>query len=182
MVAIGAIVVIVVVLGIGVFRNSPKQLSSQSPSLPSDPGPSVSPTLLSDIESLEKNSEANPRDAGVLLRLANALHDAKFMPRAIESYKKYLKLRPQDADARVDMGICLFESGDSPTAIEEMKTALKHSPKHQMAMFNIGIVMLNQGNLNESNDWFKKAVSVDQNTPIAQRAQQLLTQHSTIQP
>lgn len=179
--SIAGALVVLVILGIGVFRNPPKEISSQSQSLPVSPDGGINPTLMNDIDALQKNVDANPKDAESLLRLANALHDAKFMPRAIEIYKKYLLFKPADPDARVDLGICYFESGDSPTALKEMRTALKYDAKHQMATFNIGIVNLNQGNIQESNEWFKKTVALGPNTQVAQRAQQILTQHSTIQ-
>jgi len=174
-------VIVIVLVGIGLVRNSPKEVSAENQSVDSNPSPAVSPTLVSDIEVLQKNADDRPADADALLKLANALHDAKFMPRAIETYKKYLHLKPADANARVDMGICYYESGDSPTALKEMNTALAYDPNHQMAMFNLGIVTLNMGNLAQSNEWFKKAVGVDPNTEIGQRAQKILTQHSTIQ-
>ena len=179
--SIAGALVVLVILGIGVFRNPPKEIPSQSQSLSNTTDAGIAPTLMNDIDALQKDVDANPKDAASLLRLANALHDAKFAPRAIEMYKKYLTIKPADPDARVDMAICYFESGDSPTALKEMRTALKYDPKHQMATFNIGIVNLNQGNLQESNEWFKKTVALGPNTQVAQRAQQILTQHSTIQ-
>ena len=181
MLTIAGVIVIAVLVAIGVFRNPPKDLTKQEESQGTSTGPAISPTLVSDIEGLQKNVDSNPQDSGALLKLANALHDAKFMPRAIGTYKKYLALKPSDPDARVDLGICYFESGDSPAALKEMEAALKYDPKHQMAMFNLGIVTLNQGNLPLSNDWFKKAVAVNPNTQIGQRAQQILSQHSTVQ-
>jgi len=181
MLSIAGIVIAGVLVGIGIFRNPPKEVGSADQAQEANASTAVSPTLLSDIESLQKDADANPKNPETLLHLANALHDAKFLPRAIATYKKYLELKPADPDARVDMGICYYESGDSPTALKEMQTALKYDPKHQMAMFNLGIVTLNQGNLALSNEWFKKAVAVDPNTQVGQRAQQILTQHSTIQ-
>ena len=178
--SIGGAVVLLVLLGIGVLRNPPKEMAPQNQPLNASPEAGISPTLINDIAALQKNVDANPKNAELLLQLANALHDAKFMPRAIETYKKYLLLKPSDPDARVDMAICYFESGDSPTALKEMKTALKYDPKHQMAMFNMGIVNLNQGNLEQSNEWFTKTVAIDPKSQIAQRAQQILSQHSTI--
>ena len=178
--SIAGIIVIAVLAAIALFRNSPKEVPAQEQAAESNAAPALSPTLVADIETLQKSVDANPRDAESLLHLANALHDAKFMPRAIATYQKYLQLKPKDADARVDMGICYYESGDSPTALKEMQTALTVDPKHQMAMFNLGIVTLNLGNLALSNEWFKKAVGVNPNTQIGQRAQQILTQHSTI--
>jgi cytochrome c-type biogenesis protein CcmH/NrfG len=179
--SIAGLVVVAVLIAIGVFRNPPKEISPQDQASEANTTPGVSPTLMSDIETLQKRADTDPGDAESLLRLANALHDAKFMPRAIATYQKYLQLKPRDADARVDMGICYYESGDSPTALKEMQRALTDDPKHQMAMFNLGIVTLNQGNLAISNEWFKKAVAVNPSTQIGQRAQQILTQHSTIQ-
>lgn len=181
MLSIAGLIVVAVLIAIGVFRNPPTEVSKQDQSSDVNAGTGVSSTLVSDIETLQKRADANPGDAEALLHLANALHDAKFMPRAIATYQKYLKIRPKDADARVDMGICYYESGDSPAALKEMQTALTYDPKHQMAMFNLGIVTLNQGNLALSNKWFKKAVAVNPGTQIGQRAQQILTQHSTIQ-
>ena len=179
--SIAGVLVVVVIRGIGVFRNPPKEILPQNQSLAITPDASARPMLMNDIDALQKSVDANPEDLESVLRLANALHDAKFLPRAIEMYKKYLLVKPADPDARVDMAICYFESGDSPTALKEMGAALKYDPKHQMATFNIGIVNLNQGNLQESNEWFRKTVALNPNTQVAQRAQQILTQHSTIQ-
>ena len=95
--------------------------------------------------------------------------------------KKYLAKKPEDPNARVDMGICYLETGDAPTAAKEMQTALKYDPKHQMAMFNLGIVNLNMGNVQQSNEWLKKAIKIDSTTTIAQRAKDILSEHSQIQ-
>jgi len=178
--SIAGIVIVAVLVAIGIFRNPPKEASPLDQTAESNSAPAVSASVLSDIDALQKRVDADPKDAESILHLANALHDAKFMPRAIAMYQKYLQLKPKDADARVDMGICYFESGDSETAIKEMKTALSYNPRHQMAMYNLGIVTLNQGNLTLSNEWFKKAADIDPGSQIGQHAQQILAQHSTI--
>jgi tetratricopeptide (TPR) repeat protein len=131
------------------------------------------------ISSMEQFLESNPQDSKATLEYANMLHDARQFPKAIAAYKKFLVADPKNADARVDMAICLFESGDSPTAIVELKKALEYAPKHQPAMFNLGVVYLNQNKVQESNDWFSRCAAVDPGTPIAARAKQLLSQHSS---
>jgi Double zinc ribbon/Tetratricopeptide repeat len=171
-----ATIAIAVFLVIGELRNSPKELGADTGTQPNTP--SVSPTLISDIQTFEAEANANPNDAEAQLRLAHALHDAKFLPRAIEAYKRYLRLKPKDSDALVDMGICYYESGDSPTAIKDMKLALKYDPEHQMALYNLGIVTLNMGDLKTSNEWFRKSIAADPNTDVAKRAGQLVAQHS----
>jgi tetratricopeptide (TPR) repeat protein len=131
------------------------------------------------IASMENYIRANPNDKEALLGYANMLHDAKEFPRAITAYKNYLGVDPKNPDARVDMAICYFESGNAPIALAELQKALEYSPKHQPAMFNLGIVYLNQEKVKESNDWFTRCAAVDPTTPLAARAKQLLSQHSS---
>jgi len=154
----------------------------------------VTPPAVSvqEIERLQAIVASNPSDAPSLLRLANvlhdnALHDSRFLLRAIESYQKYLALQPTNPDARVDLGICYFELGrvDSTNsaklfdkAIQEMESALRSSPTHQPAAYNLGIVNLNAGNLEQSNKWMKKAMELNPQSELGQRAQRILEQHS----
>jgi len=153
------------------------------------PPPAVS---MQEIDRLQAIVDANASDAPSLLRLANVLHDnaiqdSRFLLRAIETYKKYLALQPANPDARVDLGICYFEMGrvDSAnsaklfaTAIQEMESALRFSPTHQPAAYNLGIVNLNAGNLEQSNKWMKKAMELNPQSELGQRAQRILEQHS----
>ncbi|MGE5314071.1 MAG: tetratricopeptide repeat protein [Acidobacteriota bacterium] len=131
------------------------------------------------IRSMEEYLRSHPGDNEAKLAYANTLHDARQFPKAIAAYQDYLKAVPKNADARVDMAICQFESGDAKAAITELKKALEYEPKHQPAMFNLGVVYLNQQNMKESNDWFSRCAAVDPATPLAARAKQLLTQHSS---
>jgi tetratricopeptide (TPR) repeat protein len=142
----------------------------------------VSPTLVQDIEQLRKRVDSDSTDTGTMLRLANLLHDGKFMDQAIIYYRKYLALNEKDPDARVDLGICYFEHGDKGRAIAEMKKALAYAPKHQLALFNLGIVNLSSGNLEEAAEWFRKCIDVAPGTETARRAQELISQHSGSSP
>jgi tetratricopeptide (TPR) repeat protein len=168
----GGLLVIGVII-IGVTRNQTKSVASDSTTQNA-----VGPTLLQDIEQLRKIVGADSTNAGATLRLANLLHDGKFMDQAIIYYKKYLALNEGDPDARVDLGICYYERGDKDKAIAEMKKALKYAPKHQLAYFNLGIVNLGSGNLEEATNWFKKCIDVAPGTETARRAQELISQHT----
>lgn len=148
--------------------------------------------ILDAIERLERQVSENPANNGAKLLLANALHDAamhdpRMLPRAIEAYRAYLKTTPNDPNARVDLGICYFELGKLDTtrsgslftmAINEMESVMKSSPKHQAGAFNLGIVYLYAGNLKESNKWFKKAVELNPESELGQRAKAILDQHA----
>jgi tetratricopeptide (TPR) repeat protein len=129
----------------------------------------------------------NPGDAEALLNLANGLHDHRQWERAIQTYQQYLQKNPRNPDARVDMGICYSElsranpeKGDDyfAKAVEAMESALEVSPKHVPAAFNLGIIHLQRGEVELSNEWFQRAIAMDKNHPLAQRAQRMLEQHS----
>ncbi len=166
-------VLVVGIIVIAVTRNRTVNVPA-SPSTQS----AVSPTLVQDIEQLRKTVEADSTDSGAILRLANLLHDGKFMDQAIIYYKKYLALNEKDPDARVDLGICYFERGDKERAIAEMKKALAFSPQHQLAHFNLGIVNLGSGDVETAIEWFKKCIAISPQTETAHRAQELIKQHT----
>ncbi len=150
----------------------------------------VTPTneaIVQQIETLQKNIDANPNDATLILQLANRLQDAKFLPRAITMYERYLKLNPSDVDAKVDLGVSYFELGLADTAhmVENLHSAqhiieeaIKSSPKHQLAHFNLGIISLHTGNMKAANEWFKKTADIDSTTQVGRKAHVLLNQHA----
>ncbi len=135
------------------------------------------PSVIDHISHLEKEIAADPKNAEVMLQLANALHDAKFYPRAIDTYKNYISLNPKDMDARVDLGICYFEVGNAVQAVSEIESVAKAEPKHQMAMFNLGIINLSSQNVPEAKKWLKKCVEIDPQSTAGLRAQEILQQH-----
>jgi tetratricopeptide (TPR) repeat protein len=174
----GALLIVAVLFYfIVVKRNEPNPMTSGSATQNA-----VSPTLVQDIEQLRKTVDSDSTNTGAILRLANLLHDGKFMDQAIIYYRKYLALNEKDPDARTDLGICYFEHGDKDKAIAEIQKALTYAPKHQLALFNLGIVNLSRGNLEEASDWFRKCIDVAPGTETARRAQELISQHTGSSP
>jgi tetratricopeptide (TPR) repeat protein len=164
----------VVILGYLYMKND-----APVPVVPQNTELNQSDSTAQSIASMEQFLSANPNDSKAQLAYANMLHDAKMFPRAIAAYKKYLDSDAKNPDARVDMAICYFESGNAAEALVQLQKTLGFAPTHQPAMFNLGIVYLNQEKVKESNDWFSRCAAVDPSTPIAARAQQLLSQHSS---
>jgi len=175
-------------------ENIPQQAAQQMPPEAQQPT-GANMAALPQIEDMERQLKANPADMGMTLQLANFLSDNRFYDKAITYYEAYLQKKPQDANARVDMGICYKEVGKYDDATREMKKALEYDPKHLFATFNLGIVALDEGKMymdqgqmdranqliQESNDWFKKAVALSPTSEVGKRAQQLLSQHSNTQ-
>lgn len=148
---------------------SPVQPSTQS---------SANMQVLPQVEEMERQVAANPDNHEQILKLANFLQDNRFHDRAIKYYKDYLAHHPKDANARVDMGICYNDLGDLEEAKKQIRQALDYEPKHVFAHFNLGIVHLRGGEVEKANEWFKKVVDLDPKSEMAQRAQQLLSQHN----
>ena len=140
------------------------------------------------IDSLQRIVDRNPKDAPLLLQMANLLHDAKLYARSVVMYDRYLQLDPANPDARVDMGISYFElSFDDTlhaqqyvsTAIDEIKRALTYAPSHQLAHFNLGIILLHSGDIDQAKEWLRKCVQIDSTSDVGRQAQQFLTQHAS---
>jgi cytochrome c-type biogenesis protein CcmH/NrfG len=151
-------------------------IGTQAPVQTAPSGPNMA--MVQQIQALQAEVNAQPKNAQKLLELANVQHDARFFDNAVSSYRAYLKLSPTDANGRVDLGICLHELGKDDDAIQEMKRALKDDPKHVQAHYNLGIVYLTLGNMTEANEWFKKTAALAPNSEMGQRAQQMVSQHN----
>lgn len=141
---------------------------------------------LKEIEGLEKKVKENPQDFDSILKLAHLYQDTGQLEKSIVNYKLYLEKFPNNADVRIDLGVSYyqmaFEDGSKKEeylsdAILEMEKALKYEPKHQLGHFNLGIVNLQSGKMEIAKKWLRECISIDPNTPVAQRAMEILNQH-----
>lgn len=178
---------VVILLAAIIYMNwqqgrSGSTIQSTQAAAASPAGPSMT-----DLAAREQAVLANPNEPALLLALANGLHDNRDWGRAISTYEKYLEKVPGNPDARVDMGICYFELAQQDPAkageyygkaVSLMRAALEGHPDHQPAAFNLGIVNLQMGNIEESNKWLKRAVDLGKSTPLGQRAQHMLEEHT----
>jgi hypothetical protein len=151
----------------------------------------VSGPTADELQELESAVKARPNDLGALLKLANALHDGRMLPRAAEMYRKYVAQRPKDPDARTDLGICYFQMAQSDSAANagpllrraarEMEEAHRNSPTHQQSAFNLGVVYLHLGETDQANTWLRKAVAINAQSELGIKAQGILKQNGVTQ-
>lgn len=167
------------------------KLTRQEPSPAPPPHSTRTTEVLKEIENLRQIVDTEPANSDALLRLANLLHDVRFYPKAIEMYERYLRLKPSDPDARVDLGTTYFEIGLADTVMrneyfsmakDAMKRALTVRPQHQLAHFNMGIISLHNGESETAVEWFRKCIAIDSTSQAGKRAQQLISQHTLINP
>lgn len=141
---------------------------------------------LKEIEALEMKVSENPQDYESILRLAHLYQDTGQLEKSILNYKLYLEKFPDNADARIDLGVSYYQMAFEnesqkdkyfSDAIFEMETALKYDPKHQLGHFNLGIVSLQSGKMDKAKKWLKECIAINPNTPVAQKAMEILNQH-----
>jgi TonB family protein len=94
------------------------------------------------IKQLEEMAAQNPRDAGVLLKLANFLYDQKHYSEAVKWYQSELELDPNNVDARTDLGSAYFYMGRPRDCLREYNKALEINPQHESTLLNTIVVNL----------------------------------------
>jgi hypothetical protein len=194
----GAVVVLLAVL-IYYQVTGEKRVSSMSGGMSGGSGSPAAPPMMNgingpttaELQELEGAVKARPNDMGALIKLANALHDGRMLPRAVEIYKKYLAQRPKDPDARTDLGICYFQmaQGDSASnadallrkAAREIEEAHRGAPTHQASAFNLGVVYLHLNEIDQANGWLRKTVAINAQSELGIKAQGILKQNGVTQ-
>ncbi len=150
-----AIVVVLILGGIGGYllhtsgtpAESSSATSTASPSLPpSTITGAAQPPLDAQIKPLQQRLDANPKDVAALTEIGNIYFDASQWPAAIDYYTRALNETPRNPDVRTDMGIAYFYTGNSDRALKEFDQALKDDPRHAQTLFNVGIVKMNGKN------------------------------------
>lgn len=96
---------------------------------------------LQEMQRLEAYVQANPQDAGAILRLANLSFDVESWARCAEMYERYIKLEPATPDLLSDMGVCYRGIGQLDRAIELFDQAHEMNPSHWPSLFNKAVVL-----------------------------------------
>ena len=94
------------------------------------------------VKQMEETAAKNPKDAEVLLRLANFLYDRKQYDKAIAWYQQELELDPKNANARTDLGTAFFYVNRPKDALREYDKALQIDPTHEQTLMNAIVVNL----------------------------------------
>jgi len=93
---------------------------------------------------LQQQAEANPKDAGAALELANFLFDVGRWDDAVRWYRRALELDPKNTDARTDLGTCYFNLARFDEAIAEFNLVLELQPNKPEALYNLAMARLRQ--------------------------------------
>jgi len=94
------------------------------------------------IKQFQQQTEQNPKDPEIPLKLANLLYDERQYPQAIEWYQKSLGINPKNVNARTDMGTAYYYLGQTGKALEEYRQSLEIDPDHKPTLVNLIVVNL----------------------------------------
>jgi tetratricopeptide (TPR) repeat protein len=157
----GGLLVVGVII-IGITRNQTKTMQSGSASQSA-----VSPTLVQDIEELRKRVQADSTDSGSILRLANLLHDGKFMDQARLYYKSYLTLNAKNPAELLQLANLLHDKRVYDLAIASYEMYLVQNVKDADARVDLGICYFESGDNDRAITEMKKALTYAPNHQLA---------------
>lgn len=121
-----------------VLKSDSKAPGQTAPAQSVAPGPSESDR----IAAFERETQANPTNAGAWTELGNAYFDSNQFEKSIRAYQKSLELNPNNANVWTDMGVMYRRSGKPEEAIKAFDQAIAADPKHETSRLNKGIVLL----------------------------------------
>ena len=86
---------------------------------------------------------------------------------AIECFDRALALGFINADTHNELAICCLETGDLVTAEKELEKALYLDPENVKIISNMGILAMKHGNNEKAAAFFRAALALDPDDPIA---------------
>jgi tetratricopeptide (TPR) repeat protein len=152
-VVFGGLLIIGVII-IGITRNQTKSVPAGSAT-----ENAVSPTLMQDIERLRETVNSDSTNAAAILRLANLLHDGKFMDQARLYYKKYLTLNTKNPTKLLQFANLLHDKRIYDLAIASYETYLSQDSKNPDARVDLGICYFESGDKDRAIAEMKKALT-----------------------
>ncbi|MDR0586738.1 MAG: tetratricopeptide repeat protein [Treponema sp.] len=82
-------------------------------------------------------------------------------------FEKAVECGLDNADTRNELAICLMETGDYAGARKELEKALKDDPDNVKIISNLGTLAVKQGRNAEAEAFFRAALELDPNDPVA---------------
>ncbi len=93
------------------------------------------------IDTLQAQTEQNPRDIAAWIQLGHQYFDANLQDEAIAAYRKALAIEPENANVWTDLGVMYRRSGSPEKAVDAFDRAMNFDPVHEGSRFNKGIVL-----------------------------------------
>jgi tetratricopeptide (TPR) repeat protein len=123
--------------------------------------------LVDAVTAYQRALEVRPKNARLLLSLANTQRDGGDLNAAVASYQQSLALDPGMPLAWVNFGIALGAAGDTTGAISALNRAATLDPSEPLAWFNLGNLMYVRGDLANAAAMYKTTAKLDASIALA---------------
>lgn len=131
-------------------------------------------TIISDLQARLK---ANPRDAEILLQLADAHFDLKQFEEAANYYIKVSELKPENADIYNDIGLSLHYLGKSPEGLKYIDRGIQKNPYHQRIWLTKGFILAyGMGDMDGAKQAWEKTKALNPESRVGKAASDYLAQ------
>jgi cytochrome c-type biogenesis protein CcmH/NrfG len=163
----------------------PPPQSAQAEQQPATPTPP--PLDVQRAADLERQANAEPRNAAVRVDLGNVYFDAERYDIAISWYEAALKIEPKNVNASTDLGVSYYSANQIDRALAQFEHSLSLDPAHTKTLLNKGIVLaFGKQDLGAASKVWEELVAVAPNSREAERAKEALaavkSQHPTATP
>jgi tetratricopeptide (TPR) repeat protein len=116
------------------------------------------------IEEFNKALERDPKQPGILSRVAEAYSKINKNDEALAALDKAIVIAPKDGSLYTNKGAILSRMGKTAESQEAFKKALEVNPSGSaQSYYNIGITLLNSGDTEKAAESFKQAIAADAN-------------------
>jgi len=97
---------------------------------------------MADVQSssLLEKSKSDPKNAALLIQIAEIYQASHQFKDAAGYFEKALKIDPKNVPARTELASCLYYSDDTDGALTQLNQALNYNPKDVNALFNLGMI------------------------------------------
>ncbi|MCC7010859.1 MAG: tetratricopeptide repeat protein [Acidobacteria bacterium] len=89
---------------------------------------------------LERQANADPKNAAVRTELGNLYFDAERYDRAITWYEAALQLDEKNVNVSTDLAVAYYYSNQADRALAQIDYSLKLDPRHLKTLLNQGII------------------------------------------
>jgi tetratricopeptide (TPR) repeat protein len=116
------------------------------------------------VDEFNKALEKDPKQPGILSRMADAYAKQGKNEDALAAYQKAIDLNPTDPELLQGMGVVLNKLGKTAESQEAFKKAATLNPNASApSLYNLGVSLFNNGNVDGAVDAFKQAIAADPN-------------------
>ena len=130
------------------------------------------------VEFYQQAHRIRPEDYELIVKLGNVYFDFRRFEEAGKWYEQALSKKSNDTNVRTDLGITFVEreNPDLDRAIKEFQTSLQTNPKHEPTLYNLGAAYFKKGDAEEANKILAQLETINPQSQLVGRLQQLITQ------